>query len=490
MAVMGREAEQLILKDFLNSSKPEFIAIYGRRRIGKTYLVREFFKDKKAIFFSITGARECSLSEQIGHFTKEIGNIFYNGALLKQGKNWNETFELLTKAISATPQNKKVVLFLDEFPWMATRKSKLLQNLDYYWNQHWSNDKRIKLIICGSSASWIINKIINNKGGLHNRITRPALFLEPLKLQATKRFLNRQGVKLTNKQILQIYMITGGVPYYINNIQKSLSATQIIEQLAFRQKSLLLNEFDNLFSSLFNNHQICEDIIRIISQYRYGIGQEELFQKIDKRIKGKLGLTKLKELEEAGFIISFVPHFHRRRGIYYKLIDEYTLFYLKWIEPIKKTLLRKTLPPGYWEKQQNSPSWNSWSGLSFESICYKHIEQISKSLKLSPTAIPSTWRYAPKKESVHDGAQIDLLFDRDDDAITLCEIKYTDTPFIIDKQYAKILQKKIDVFKKVTKTDKQIFLAIISVSGIKQTIYSEEMVDAVITLDDLFVGEE
>lgn len=487
MAVIGREPECLILDDFLSSNKPEFIAIYGRRRVGKTYLIRQYFENKKAVFFNTTGSKDGTISEQISHFTKEIGNVFNKGLSLKQSKNWDETFELLTNAINVTPKNKKIILFLDEFPWMATRKSRLLQILDYYWNQHWSRDKRVKLIICGSSASWIINKIINNKGGLHNRITRPALLIEPLNLRTTKQLLSKQGVKLNNRQILQIYMVTGGVPYYLSNIQKGLSATQIIDQLAFRNKSLLLNEFENLFSSLFSNHEICEDMIRIISQYQYGIGQGELFQKIDRNIKGKLGLMKLKEMEEAGFITSFIPHFHKKRGIYYKVIDEYTLFYLKWIEPIKNTLLKKTLPPKYWEKQQNTPSWNSWAGLAFESICYKHVAQISEALHLNSSAIPSTWRYKPTKESVNEGAQIDLLFDRDDNSITVCEIKYTDTPFAIDKQYAKILNNKVDVFKKITKTNKQIFLAMISASGIKNTMYSEEIIDEIVTLDDLFL---
>jgi uncharacterized protein len=484
--LMNREPEQKILSEFLESHKPEFMAIYGRRRIGKTFLIREFFKNKKSlIFFNVTGSKDGSLVEQISHFTKEIGTTFYHGAILKQGKTWDETFDLLTKAINIVPKNKKIVLFLDEFPWMATKKSRLLQNLDYYWNQHWSQDKRIKLIICGSSASWIINKIINNKGGLHNRITRQIL-LEPLDLYATKRFLKTEGVKLNNRQILQIYMVTGGVPYYLESVKKGLSATQIIEQLAFRRTSLLLDEFENLFSSLFLNHEVCIEMIRLISQYRYGIGQEELFRKMGKNIKGKLGIGKLRELEDAGFIVSFKPIFHQRRGIYYKLIDEYTLFYLRWIEPIKKTLIKNVLPSRYWEKQQNSATWASWSGLAFESVCYKHLAQISAALELSPTAIPSTWRYVPTKGSKEQGAQIDLLFDRDDDAITLCEIKYTDYPFTIDKQCTQNIKNKIDVFKKVTRTHKQLFFAMISATGIKKSIYSDELIDSIVTLDNLF----
>jgi AAA+ ATPase superfamily predicted ATPase len=486
MTIIGRRAESLALENILNSNRPEFIAIYGRRRVGKTYLVREFFKKKKVIFFNATGAKEGTILEQIEHFTQEIGNVFYGGAPLKPAKTWNETFALLTKSIKSLGKNKKVVLFLDEIPWMATKKSRLLQSLDYYWNQYWSNESGIKLIICGSSASWIINKIINDRGGLHNRITRSAMLIEPLKLSDTKELLNSQGVKLNNGQIVQVYMLTGGVPYYLSNVPKGKSASQIIEQLAFTKNSLLINEFDNLFSSLFNNHEIYEELIRVIANYQYGIGQEELFKLIDKNIKGSLGLTKLNELEEAGFIARFTPHLHKKRGIYYKVIDEYSLFYLKWIEPIKSSLLKESLEPGYWEQQQNSAGWKNWSGLAFESICYKHLPEIRKALKLNTGVIPSTWRYSPTKGSAQDGAQIDLLFDRNDDAITVCEIKYSNAPFVIDKQYYKLLKNRIDIFKNVTRTNKQVFLSLISANGVKETIYSEE-IDGIVTLDDLFM---
>jgi uncharacterized protein len=237
-------------------------------------------------------------------------------------------------------QIKKLFCFFDEFPWMATRRSRLIQNLDYYWNQHWSRNKRIKLVICGSSASWIIDKIINDQGGLHNRITKQIL-LEPLTLYDTKRFLYKQGIKLNDSQILQIYMVIGGVPYCLTHIKKGLSATQIIENLAFRKRDLLVDEFDNLFSSLFSSHKICIEMIRMIASCKYGIGKESLLRKLGKNVMGKLGQTKLDELEKAGFIISFKPYEHKQKGVYYKVIDEYVLFYLKWIEPVKETLMKK-----------------------------------------------------------------------------------------------------------------------------------------------------
>lgn len=488
MTIVGRKTELNILTQILSSNVPEFLAIYGRRRVGKTFLIRSFFEKKTSLFFDVTGSKDGALIEQVRHFTKEIGRVFYNGARLKEPKNWDLAFEMLTEALISVPKNKKIVLFFDEFPWMATKNSRLLQSLEYYWNQHWSRDKRVKLIICGSSASWIIEKIVNNKGGLYNRLTRN-IYLEPFNLRDSKRFLSSIGVKLNNEQVLQIYMVTGGIPYYLSKIERGLSAMQNIELLAFQRKSFLAEEFENLFSSLYEEPGAYIEIVRIIASRRYGIGQEELLRQLGKTLHGKTGLKRLKDLQDANFITSFKPHFHKKRGIYYKVIDEYTLFFLDWIEPIKSTLLTKGPMKGYWEKQQGSPSWNSWSGYAFESVCYKHLSQISQSLKMSPRSIPNTWRYVPRKGSDEKGAQIDLLFDRDDDSLTICEIKYTIKPYLIDKHEFAKLKQRIMVFKEITRTKKQIFMAVISANGLKRNIYSDELIDGTAKLDDLFEEE-
>lgn len=469
----------------LHSDKSEFLALYGRRRVGKTFTIRDHFENKKdVIFFDVTGSKDSLMMEQIINFTDRLGKIFYNGARLAQEKNWNATFKLLTDAIEKTTNNQKVILFFDEFPWMATKNSRLLQNLDYYWNQNWSKNKRIKLIICGSSASWIIKNIVNNKGGLHNRMTRQ-IHLEPFNLAQTKSFLLKLGIKLNHSQLLQIYMVTGGIPYYLINVERGKSAAQIINQLAFTNKALLLNEFDVLFSSLFEHHKICIEIIRLIAQHRYGIGKEKIFDSISIS-KGKLGMDILQSLEDTGFILSFKPHFHTKKGIYYRIIDEYTLFYLNWIEPTKNTLLKHSFEDGYWQTQQKLPGWQSWSDYAFEAVCYKHIRQIKKALKLSPADIPNSWRYVPKKQSKNRGAQIDLLFDRQDDSMTLCEIKYNNKPFILTKDYVDILKRKMTVFKQQTRTNKQLFIAFITTNGIKHNYHSDEMIDSTVILDDLF----
>jgi len=484
MQLIGRIAEQKILKDLLESDQAEFLAIYGRRRIGKTFLIREYFRDKKVVFFNSTGAMEGSMAEQIEHFIEEVSRVFYNGIQLKNGRNWDEVFAVLTKAIESISKRKKIVLFFDELPWMATKNSKLLTTLDYYWNQHWSRNNKIKLIICGSAASWIVDKIISNRGGLHNRITKQICLL-PFNLSETRLFLQQKNIKLTNNQVVQIYMSMGGVPYYLNHIKKGLSAAQNIDLFAFTKDGLLAVEFENLFASLFDQYELCTQIIKIIAAHKSGLHQEEIFKKISSRnIKGKLGLQKLRELESTGFIVKFKPYLHKTRGVYYKVVDEYTLFYLHWIEPIKDSFVHRTSMAGYWEAQQQGANWYNWAGMAFEAICYKHVSQIRNALNLDVSAMPNTWRFDSKKAN-QSGAQVDLLFDRKDGAITLCEIKFTNKPFYIDKSYAQELEKKIQVFRTITKTQKQIFLAMISASGIKDSQYSDILVAQTIVLEDL-----
>lgn len=481
--LIGRTKEQNVLKDILTSTKSEFLALYGRRRVGKTYLITQFFLQSSAIFFYTSGIQKGKLPDQLEQFYQQIGAVFYNDAVIVRRKRWLDAFEDLTKAIQQIPRNKKIVLFFDEFPWMATKRSGLLQALDYYWNRYWSHDTRLKLIICGSSASWIIEKIINNKGGLYNRVTR-TLQLEPFNLSETQAFLTAAGIKLNKQHILDIYMVLGGIPHYLALLRRGLSAQQNIGELCFQKDGALLKEFDRLFASLFQESDPYINLIKIIAKYRNGIGQAQLFQ--EKSLsEGGRAAHRLKELEEAGFIMSFIPYGNQGKGIYYKIIDEYILFYLHWVEPNLSTIRRQNLSGEYWLAKTQSPIWRCWSGYAFEAICFKHIQQIQNALKIAAGAEVGSWRYIAKTKQ-DQGTQIDLLFDHNDKAVTLCEIKYNDQPFVIDKQYAGNLQNKVDVYRKHTRIQKQIFLAMITVNGLKPSLYSEEMIGGVVTLDDFF----
>lgn len=485
--LIGRKQEEKVLQEAWASKDAELIALYGRRRVGKTYLVRQFFHMKKdTLFFYVSGINGGSLRDQTQNFLDELAATFwYKGPRDGLVGDWRNIFRLLTEVMRLS-SHKKIVLFFDEFPWMVTRRSKLLQMLDYFWNRHWSMDPRVKLVICGSSASWLVKNIINNRGGLYNRVTR-SIHLQPFNLHQVQSYLSYKNIKLSKKDIVDLYMVLGGIPFYLSKVKSGLSVSQVIDDLGFQKGSFLLSEFANLYDTLFGSGGAHRELARIIAQHRYGVSQKELFANLSTSSGGTLTRW-LNDLELAGFISRFTPFASAKKGVYYRMTDEYSLFYFKWIEPIKNTLIEKAMRKGYWSSIKATPSWSSWAGYAFEGICLKHAGQLSMALELSPLALPHTWRYVPKKGEECEGAQIDLLFDRNDNVITLCEIKYTQNPFVFDKKALEKLLHAVYIFKEKTKTSKNIFVALISAQGIKKTLYSDELVHHVVTLADLFVN--
>lgn len=489
MNIVGRQKEISLLKRMLSSKQAEFLALYGRRRVGKTFLIQEFFQEQAAVFFKVTGTKDGSKTEQINNFTARMSKAFYGRDILKRAESWRDTFELITQLTYDLPENKKIVLFLDELPWMATPKSQLLQSLDYYWNEYWSNDPRIKLIVCGSSASWMVKKLIKNKGGLHNRLTE-TIHLKPFSLRETEQFLHSRGIKLNRQHILFLYMAIGGIPYYLTRIKKGQTAAQNIEQLAFSEGAFFVDEFDNLFASLFRNHQDHIKIVKALAKNRYGIIKSQLLKEVGLSTSKNGGGQKLDELEGAGFVMKFKPIYHKSRSTFYRLTDEYTYFYLTWIEPLHHTLQLQDMEPGHWQAMQLTPQWHSWCGYGFESICYKHLSRLRKALAIPPNAIAHSWQYTPSKGSTESGAQIDLLFDHQDDAIVICEIKYSNKPYVLTKDYVQKLQRKLTVFKQRTRSKKQIFITMVCANGLQNNLYADDLISATATLDDLFGNEE
>lgn len=486
--IIGRVSEKIELEEAYKSREAEFIAIYGRRRVGKTYLIRSFFQEKKGHFFQTTGLYKGSMKKQLSRFTKELGASFYGGANLKPPTDWMSAFDELTGAISQVRSKEKIILFFDELPWMATRKSGILSAIEYFWNRHWGNDPRIKLIVCGSSASWIIKKIIKNRGGLHNRVTRKIKLL-PFDLHDTLLFLKNIGYSCNYQQVCKLYMVMGGIPFYLKSMKRRFSIEQNIDNLFFQSDGMFFDEFDEVFSSLFENSEQFKEIVTLIASHKDGVPRTLIDEKT-KLTSGGGSLTKrLESLENAGFISSFVPFEHRKLGLFYRITDEFCYFYLKWVQPIKNQIKQGNIK-GYWKNLAKTPGFFGWQGYVFENICYKHIPQIRRALDIDGSSLASPWRYVPRKGSDEHGAQIDLLFDRSDMAITLCEIKYTEHPFKIDKQYAQLLNKRMEIFKKITRTDKQIFMSMISANGLDETIYSEEMINKEVVLEDLFQKAE
>ena len=484
-SIIGRKNELDVFQDRLSSPSAEFIAVYGRRRVGKTYLIKHFFSQQKGLFFEQTGLNGGSLHEQLEIFANSFSNAFYKGIKTAIPKTWKEAFTQLNTAIESTPKNKRITLFFDELPWLASPRSGFLKMLEYFWNTAWAHRKKMTLLVCGSAASWMLENIIYAKGGLHNRITA-RIPLAPFTLSETEEYLHYLGVKLNQWQILQLYMVMGGVPHYLKSIRKNYSAVQNINALCFKKGGLLFDEFEILFHSLYDHPEDYHRIIRVIAQKTNGISREELAKKIKVPDGGYLN-TRLRNLEEAGFINSFLPVGHTRRGVHYRVVDEYTLFYFTWIQPLRQKPSSDTVSKNYWETIIKKPTWLAWAGYAFESICFKHIDCIKKALGIEYIhSICSDWRYQPEKMKAEKGAQIDLVFDRDDDCVTLCEIKYSDKPFAMTKEYVQVLKQKEEIYKQRTRCKKQIYWALITANGVVQNDNLRAIITHHVDMNDLF----
>lgn len=482
--IIARHAELSIFDQILQKEEAAFVALYGRRRIGKTFLVEQYFTGK-GIFFHLLGVEKAKLNKQLVNFADEFAETFGDGTPSTIPNTWYEAFKLLRKKIQ-THKNRqeKIILFFDELPWLASPRSGFLQALEHCWNRYLCNIPNVILIVCGSAASWMIKNIVNNKGGLHGRINYK-INLKPFNLQETELFLNARGIHFNQKQIVDLYMCIGGVAQYLKYIARGLSSEQIINNLCFQSGGELYNEFDNLYRSLFKNHTAHVNVVRALAKSRQGLEYDEVAELT--KISSGGGLSDiLKELSAADFILAYKTYVQGKQVTKYRLTDEYTLFYLTWCENHRDIAIIDD-DPLYWQKQHNSPAWRAWSGYSFEGICLKHLAKIKEALGISGVQTKSyKWIYQPE-ENDQDGAEIDLLMDRKDQCINIFEIKYYDDEFVIDKEYANKLRRKKRVYMEQTKTRKAIFMILITTYGAKKNQYFLELFDKQLTLKDLFV---
>lgn len=484
-AIVGRKQETAFLQEVLISQEAEFVSVYGRRRVGKTYLIREFFQSK-GFYIEFTGIKDANKRHQLKIFTEKLSQVFYPTLQLKPPTNWHDALMLLSEALEKQAKGKKIILFFDELPWMATKKSGLVQAIDYFWNTRWSQWSRFKFIACGSAASWMLDHLINAKGGLHNRVTR-SLLLKPFDLVQTRAFLESQDIRLKLKQIVDIYLVMGGIPHYLKQIKKSDSVIQNIDRICFQEDGLLYNEFTRLYSSLFEHPELSMRLMRVIAKCHYGINKEDIAKQVGKTSGGTFD-NRLEELEASGFIQRFTPYGHKTRDQFFRVIDPYSLFYLSWIAEFSEKRQIAPQKISHWATVSATPAWYNWAGYAFENLCYQHVDAILTALNLTHISCNiGSWRLNAKRGlKEQQGAQIDLLFDRADDTITLCEIKYSQQIFVVDKNYAKLLANKLQIFERHFGSQKNIDLALITSLGLKANIWSEDLVQHVITLEDFF----
>ena len=459
--LVGRKKEIRLLMKAYNSNRSEFVALYGRRRVGKTYLIRETFKDR--FTFSYSGMANVSSKMQLQAFRDSLEEYGY----VKGGvpRNWTEAFNMLAKFLSRKKSRKKVV-FLDELPWLDGPKSSFLPAFEHFWNNWASARKDILLIVCGSATSWIINKIVKNHGGLHNRLTY-RLPIDQFTLRECEEYAASLKLNLTRPMILEAYMIFGGVPYYWSQLTGGLSLSQNIDELFFGKRATFSTEFNELYSSLFKNPEPYIDIITALGKKKVGMTREEIVKATQLDANGRL-TRYLGELEACGFIHRYSALGLKTKSAVFQLIDNFTLFYFKFLASGKNTDRQ------FWSKNRTTPVFYNWSGLAFERVCLLHTEQIKRALGISGILTGEyAWRTPPKNGN--PGAEIDLLIDRADKAINICEIKFSSGKYSIDKKYAETLRNKAVCLRTETKTKKAIFLTMITTEGLVQNEYANEV---------------
>ncbi len=474
--VIGRQQATEDLERAYSTDGPALVSVIGRRRIGKTYLIQNVYADR--IAFSVTGLQGASKRTQLAAFYQQVARTFPTRDAPPTTGDWLVALGYLAarldRVLADTPD--KCVVFFDELPWLASAKSGFLMAFGWFWNS-WAANRAVVVVICGSAASWMIRKVVRDRGSLHNRITH-RIVLQPFTLQETELYLQYRGVRLERFQQLMLYMALGGVPFYLEQVRSGESAVAAIQRLLFDRSGPLRDEFHLLYASLFDDSGEHVRLIRALATKRRGLTRAELLK--TKTIKSGGTLTlRLEELALSGFIELYRPFGKRTKDALYRVIDEFSVFHLQFIDGQSAAGGESFL------RLYDSPAFTSWAGFSFESVCMQHADQIKTALGIAGIHA-STAGYVARARDGVEGVQVDILFDRPDQAITLIEAKYSQDEYALTKAYAAPPREKVSRFRQHTSTKKQLFLALITTFGLRQNQYSIGLVDDVVALDDLY----
>lgn len=466
MQIIGRKREIAELTRLKESNQAEFVALYGRRRVGKTWLVRNYFQDQ--FTFYATGIARGNRKEQLKNFYKSICS--YSKNTPKEPKDWYGMFDLLKGVIKQSRQRRKVV-FLDELPWMDTQKSEFLKAIDLFWNSWGCMQSNLLFIVCGSAASWMVKNIIRDKGGLHNRLTCH-LHLSPFTLSEAKSYLHSHGLRWSDETVAECYMIMGGIPYYLHLLDRSMSLAQNVDRLFFAPNALLKDEFDTLYKSLFKKSEEYVRIIAALSKRRSGYTRDDIVKTTGLSNGGGLS-RRLDELEQCNFIRRYSPI--KGKTPIYQLVDFYSLFYFLFLDG------KRRFDRDAWLHLQATPRYNTWMGLSFERLCFAHIHAILKSLGITGTATSTYALLTPD-------AQMDMVIERADKVTSLCEMKYSSKPYVMTAEEAKKIRHREDEIGASFPTQKQVIVSLVTNRSPKRNEHYNSVISNNLTLEDLFNG--
>lgn len=471
--IIGRERELETLRSAYMDEYSQFVVVYGRRRVGKTFLVREAFNYK--FTFQHTGIANAPKSVQLEEWKKSLQK---NGLNVKDTpRNWFDAFSLLDDLIRKSRARRKVI-FIDELPWMDTQGSNFVSALEHFWNAYASARKDVLLIVCGSATSWIVDKVVHNHGGLHNRLNHK-INLKQFTLHECELYAKSRNLAMQHRQLLECYMVFGGVPFYWSLLKKEKSLPQNIDDLLFSEDGELNEEFGALYSSLFKKPETYITVITTLGKKRIGMSREEIIAESGLSDNGKLS-TVLKDLEHCGFIRKYNQIGKTSKLAIFQLVDFYTLFYFKFI------LENKRHDPNFWSKSIGSSIYSNWCGLAFERVCLAHVNQIKQALSIGGVST-SEYSWFVRKNKEQSGAQIDLLLDRNDDTINICEMKYVAAGnYTLNAEEEQKILNRRERFMQETKTTKAVQLTLVTTYGLTKNPHADVFQNVVIS-DSLFL---
>lgn len=469
--LIGRISELEHLKQIQNSNEAEFVVVYGRRRVGKTFLINTFYKENFA--FKLTGLAKRDSAEQLENFRLSL-NRYGNGKTYPKPKTWYAAFEMLRDLLENSKITGKKVVFIDELPWMDSRGSNLVPALEHFWNDWGTTQSDLTLIVCGSATSWITKKILKNRGGLHNRVTQK-IYLHPFTLKECKEYIISRDLELSDKEIAECYMIFGGIPFYLKHLKRGLSLSQNVDSMLFASNGLLHNEFEELYASLFEQSNNYIKVVETLSKINKGLTREELLAATKMESSGYFS-TLLQDLIDCEFIRSYKDFGKSSRGQMFQLIDPFTHFYYKFIKKYG------TFDKPFWQFQIGTHQHDAWAGLAFEQLCLIHLPQIENALGISGI-ITQAFSWVSDKNA-EEKAQIDLVIKRADKVINVCEMKFCETEYELKKRDYENMERKIRAFKSANGLHCAIHPILVTPYGLKQNQYSH-VFQKVILLEDL-----
>ena len=471
--MIGRKRELGVIRDCMDADRSRLIVVYGRRRVGKTFLVREAFDYR--FTFTHTGLERGGYREQLSEFWNSLKRQW--NADCRMPSSWSEAFELLKDAITESKDARKTV-FIDELPWMDTRNSGFVNAVESFWNGWASARKDVVMVVCGSAAAWMSKKVLQNKGGLFNRANR-TIYLEPFTLAECEAYVEAEGLVMDRKDIVSAYMVFGGAPYYWSLLDRGESLSQNIDRLFFGTRPELAEEFVRLYRSVFSNPEPYIAVVTALGRKKCGMTREEIVAAVpDAGNDGALTAV-LRNLETSGFVRRYVETGNVKKGSVFQLIDNYTLFFFQFVQGYAGHDAHR------WSNMSNDQRRRTWEGLAFERVCLQHSRQIKVALGIAGVETSeSAWRCASRDPDVR-GAQIDLVIERGDRVVNLCEMKFAAEKFVIDAEYASRLREKVGAFRRETGVRGNCHLTFVTTYGLRRNSHSG-MVQSEVTLDDLF----